>query len=91
MKIRSKLLLNALVTTVCVLGLGITGYVFVNKVANVSLSLFEREALPILKINEVEKTAQVFYSRIVVHCNSTNPAEQEKIEKEIASLNGQLT
>ncbi len=90
MNIRSKLLLNAFITIVCVLGVGVTGYFFTNKVANVSLSLFETQALPVLKINEAEKAAQVVFSRLIVHSNSSDFDAMAQIEQEIEELNGQL-
>ncbi len=91
MNVRSKLLLNAIITIICVLGVGITGYFFTNKVANVSLSLFETQALPVLKINEAEKAAQVVLSRLIVHNNTSDYDTMEKIEQEIDELNGQLS
>jgi ABC-type transporter Mla subunit MlaD len=90
MNVRSKLLFNAIITIVCVLGVGITGYFFTNKVANVSLSLFETQARPVLKINEAEKAAQVVFSRLIVHSNTSDLDTMEKIEQEIDELNGRL-
>lgn len=91
MNVSSKLLLNAVISIVCVLVVGLTGYFFTNKIANVSLSLVETQALPILKINEVEKTAQMIFSQLVVHTNTSESEEMENIEAEIKALYGQLS
>ncbi len=56
---------------------------FTNKTANVSLSLVETQALPILKINGVEKTAQMIFSRLVVHTSTSESEKMENIEAEI--------
>ncbi len=90
MNVKSKLSLNAVIAIVCVLAVGLTGYFFTNKVAKVSLSLVETQALPILKINEAEKTAQMLFSRLVVHTSTSESEEMAKIEQEIEKINGQL-
>ncbi|UCF90613.1 MAG: MCP four helix bundle domain-containing protein [Desulfobacterales bacterium] len=90
MNVKSKLLLNAGISILCVLVVGLTGYFFTNKVAEVSLSLLKNQAQPILRINEVEKTAQMIFSRLVVHNSTSDSDVMGKIEEEITALNGQL-
>lgn len=90
MNVRSKLLVNAFIAIVCVLAVGLTGYYFTNKVALVSMSLVKTQAMPILKINEAEKTAQMIFSRLVVHNSTSESEEMSKIEQEVEKLNGQL-
>jgi methyl-accepting chemotaxis protein len=83
MNVRGRLLLNAVITLVCVAGVGVTGYVCTGRVASVSLSLFDDEALPLLKIQEANKTAQGVFALLIAHSSATDAQVMAKIEKEL--------
>ncbi len=84
MTIRSKLLFNALLTTLCLIGVGGAGFFFTNRVADISLSLFEEDALSIIRMNEIEKDAWEILSRLVVHCSVSEPDVMTQLEAEIS-------
>ncbi|MDM8549203.1 methyl-accepting chemotaxis protein [Desulfobacterales bacterium HSG2] len=90
MSIRSKLYLNMFITIFCVVAAGCVGFFFTGKAADVSRSLFETEAVPALKINEIEKTAWEVLIRFVVHCSVSEQEMMEQLEEEIGRLNEQL-
>ncbi len=86
MSIQSKLLVNALVSIVCLLVIGGAGLFTIDRVAKVSFSLFETGALPVIRINEVEKNAQEFMIRLIIHCAVSEHERMEKIEQKIDKL-----
>ncbi|MBF0273783.1 MAG: response regulator [Nitrospinae bacterium] len=90
MKIRNKLIINALIAIVSILTMGITGYFFTSNVANVSLRLFETEALPIIKINQIEKTLQGELLRLIGHVSAEDPDRMDQLKAEIEALHIQL-
>ncbi|MBF0489580.1 MAG: MCP four helix bundle domain-containing protein [Candidatus Omnitrophica bacterium] len=90
MAIKFKLYFNVFFVFVCLLCGGATGYYFVDKVASVSQSLFESQALPIIKINEIEKTSQDIFTIIILHCGTSDIHQFEKIESDIKTLNLRL-
>ena len=91
MTIKLKLYLNALVVLLCLLCLGASGYYFVDRVAHVSESLLEDQALPVITINEIEKLSQSLYTRIILHCGTTDINRFKNIEDDINALNSDLS
>ncbi len=66
MGIRSKLTFNALVAAVCLLAIGAVGYFFTDRVATLSLNLFSKQALPIIRASEVQKAAREYLIHAIV-------------------------
>ena len=91
MSIKFKLYLNVFIAASCLLCVGATGYYYVNKVAHVSESLLEDQALPVIKINEIEKLSQAIFTKIILHCGTSDIKEFGKIEEDINALNAALS
>ncbi|MDM8521945.1 methyl-accepting chemotaxis protein [Desulfococcaceae bacterium HSG8] len=90
MGIRSKLLNNAFITILCVLVVGGSGFFFTNRVANVSLSLFETQALPTLKLYEVERNVWEVILRLMIHIGESDIENMEQSEKDLSHFNSKL-
>ncbi len=86
MSIRLKFIINAIVAIVCVLVMGATGFYFTSSVATVSLSLFEKEARPILRIMEVEKTSQSILLNLFTHISAIDEEMMKSLDTEILEL-----
>lgn len=83
MKIRSKLLLSSSIAIVCLILIGGVGFFSTNNVANISMALYEKQALPVIKINEVEKNAWEILIRLIVHAALSEPDKMRQLEQEI--------
>jgi len=90
MTIRSKLLLNALITVVCMISVGITGYFFANRLEKVSSSLLKAQVMPIIKMNEAKNTAKDIFLQLVIHNAASDIGAMKNIEKKINELNSQM-
>ncbi len=90
MKIRTKLLLNALISTLCLLIVGGIGCFFTEKVADISMAIVETEAIPIITINHIEKHVWEIMIRSIIHAGVTEPEKMERIEQEINGLKIEL-
>jgi methyl-accepting chemotaxis protein len=90
MKIRSKLAINTALAIVCLILVGGIGFFFTNSVANISTSIVQTEAVPLLKINEVEKTVSEILRYSIMHSAITAPEETKKIEQVIGELTTRL-
>ncbi|MCP4702184.1 MAG: hypothetical protein GY862_35795, partial [Gammaproteobacteria bacterium] len=66
MRIRSKLLINAVIIILCLIIVGGIGLFYVHSVASVSMSLVDDQAIPLLKINALEKSVWEMRSRLIV-------------------------
>lgn len=90
MTIRTKLIANALVAVFIIFLVGGAGFNFTNNVAKVSMALFESQALPVLQINKIEKTAQKYLLQLITHISAQEPENMEQIERNIQSISSQL-
>jgi len=90
MSIRNKLLFNVLIAIVSTLIMGIVGFIFTSNVANVSLQLFDNEALPVIKINQMEKNLQGELLRLIGHVSTEDPDKMDQLTAEIGGLSQQL-
>jgi len=90
MKIRSKLLLNALISILSLIVLGTTGYFFTNKVAEVSMAIVEKQAIPIISMNYVEKDISEMLIHLIVHTSVSEPDDMKKTEEKIDELRAQV-
>ncbi|MDM8549851.1 methyl-accepting chemotaxis protein [Desulfobacterales bacterium HSG2] len=90
MGIRTRLMKNAVIIILCVLGVGGSGFFFTDRVANVSLSLFETQALPTLKLYEAEKNVWEVMLRLMIHIGESDIGNMEQSEKDIREFHGQL-
>ncbi len=90
MRIRSKLLINTVITIVCLAVLGGIGFFYTHYVARTSLSLVELEAEPILKINELEELAWERWLRLVVHSGISDVETMQQLEQEMGQLNHKI-
>ncbi len=88
--IKFKLYLNALIVIVCMICVGASGYFFVSRVANVSELLFEKQALPVIKINEIEKVCQTIFAKIILHSSSSDFDRFSVIEADIEEFSKEL-
>ncbi|MDM8522322.1 methyl-accepting chemotaxis protein [Desulfococcaceae bacterium HSG8] len=91
MKISTKLLLNSLISILCLSVVGGSGYFFTDKVAEVSMTIVETQALPIIHTNNVEKDIGIIFLHFIVHTGITEPDEMEKIEQKIDKIKARLT
>ncbi len=83
MSIRLKLFINSAITIFCLFSLGISGFFFISRVANVSLLLVQEQAAPLLNLAEAEQNIWEVMFRINVHIGTTDPQNMENIEKEL--------
>lgn len=94
MGIRAKLLLNALFTIFCVIIMGGIGLFFIIRSTDISLFLYEEQALPVIQINHIEKTASEILIRTILHTTAFHPDEMKQHETElnhlIETMNSQL-
>ncbi len=87
---RTKLSLNILMTIVCIGAVGGAGFFFTNRVATMSMALFENEALLIMQLNAIEQTTWEIYTHYVQHAAVSNPEMMDQLEKEIDIFRTQL-
>ncbi len=90
MRIRIKLFLNVIITLLCVTVVGGAGFFFTTRVTNVSMALFEKEALPALQLDEVEKTAWEIFIRYVEHSAVSELDTMDQLEEQIRALDEQF-
>jgi len=90
MNIRNTLRLNALIAILSTLTIGITGFIFTSNVADVSLQLFDHEAVPLIKINQMEKTLQGELLRLIGHVSAEDPDKMDRLASEIHQRTQQL-
>ncbi len=90
MSIRSKLLFNALISIMCLLVTGGIGYFATDRVAKVSMSIVETQAIPVSNINEVERNIWEIWLRLIVHTGVTEPDQMKTLDQELSDLNAKL-
>jgi methyl-accepting chemotaxis protein len=90
MKIKSKLLLNAVISIACLLIAGGIGFFFTNSVANISLSIVKAEAFPLVKVDEIEKTLSEVLRYLIIHSATTDPEALKKVEELIGDMTEKL-
>lgn len=90
MKIKSKLLLNAVISIVCLLLAGGTGFYFTNSVANISLSIVKAEAIPLVKVDEIVKTLSEVMRYLIIHSAMTDPDGLRKVDQVIGEMTDKL-
>ncbi len=90
MKIKSKLLLNAVISIACLLFAGGIGFFFTNSVANISLSIVKAEAIPLVKVDEIEKTLSEVLRYLIIHSAMTDPDGLKKVEQSINDMTDKL-
>ena len=90
MKIKSKLLLNAVISITCLLLAGGIGFYFTNSVANISLSIVKAEALPLVKVDEIQKTLSEVLRYLIIHSAMTDPEGLKKVEQVIGEMTDKL-
>lgn len=86
----AKVSLGSFIAMAWVLILGGVGLLFTERVTEVSLSLVEGQAVPMLEVGNVEKTAWEIYLRGILHAGLSDPAEMEPLAEEIKALSAQL-
>jgi methyl-accepting chemotaxis protein len=90
MKIKSKLLLNAVISIACLLLAGGTGFFFTNSVANISLSIVKAEAIPLVKVDEIVKTLSEVMRYLIIHSAMTDPEGLKQVEQVLGEMTGKL-
>ncbi|GBC60297.1 hypothetical protein DENIS_1248 [Desulfonema ishimotonii] len=90
MGIRFKLSGNIVLSVCFLAAIGVVGFFFINRVATLSTDLFEKQAHPIIKISDAEKTAWEILIRQIVHCAISDPDAMEKLEQETGKLTVEL-
>ncbi len=89
MSIKLKLFINVVISIVCLLGVGVSGFLFINRVANVSLLLVEEQTTALLNLAEAEQNIWEVMFRINVHIGTTDPQKMENLEKELLRFSSQ--
>ena len=90
MRIQTKLFLNILITIICLMGVGGAGYFFTERVSNVSMSLVHTQALPALKMKEVENDAWEVFVRYSVHSAISEMDVMDELELEIKEMTAKV-
>ncbi|MEO5341368.1 MAG: methyl-accepting chemotaxis protein [Magnetococcus sp. MYC-9] len=88
--LRAKLSLWSLVAMFWVIGLGSVGLFFIDRVADVSLSLVDRQAMPLLEVGRLEDTLWEIHLREMLHAGLNSVQEMDRLDKELESLSTQL-
>ncbi len=83
-------MLNALITVVCMISVGITGYFFASRLEKVSSSLLKAQVMPIIKMNEAKNTVKDIFLQLVIHNAASDIGAMKNIEKKINELNSQM-
>ena len=86
MRVRSRILLNTIIILVCLAMIGGIGLFFTHHVANMSMSLVEEEAVPILKLNDLETSASDMWLRLIKHSAVSDVKVMQKLEQEMLQL-----
>ncbi len=90
MQVRSKLFLNTIIIIFCLSTVGGIGYYYTHNVANLSLLISELEAIPILKINELEATAWERWLLLIKHSGISDYEVMQNLEVEMKELDKQI-
>ena len=83
MSIKFKLLVNSLIAMLCVFCVGASGFFFISRVTNMSLSIVKDQAFPLVKLMEAEQGAWEVFLKISVHIGMTDPEAMNRLEQEI--------
>ena len=84
-----KIFLWSLLSMVWVVALGGTGLLFIHRVADVSLSLVNGQAVPMIEVGKIEKGAWEIYLRGILHAGLTSPEEMDRLNVETVTLTAQ--
>jgi signal transduction histidine kinase/CheY-like chemotaxis protein len=90
MRIRSKLLFNTFIIIICLSAVAGIGFYYTYHVADMSLSLVELEAEPLLKISSLENSAWEMWLRLIVHSGISEVETMQQLEQEMAQLDQQI-
>ncbi|MBF0162398.1 MAG: MCP four helix bundle domain-containing protein [Magnetococcales bacterium] len=88
--LRHKLSLWSLLAMLWVMGLGGGALHFIHQVADVSLSLVDHQAVPLIEVGQLKGRLWEVYMREVLYAGLNNVQEMKKLEKELAQLTSQL-
>ncbi len=86
MNIRAKLLLNGFIVLASLLLVGGIGYFYTHQVAQVSMTLVDKNADPILKADSLDKKIWESWQRLIVHTGIVQWDEMLKLETEFHEL-----
>lgn len=86
MRIHSKLLLHSIIVVCCLALIGSIGLFFTHRVANISISLVETEALPMAGIDELKNSIWEIWLKLVIHTSVADVDTMQQLEKEIVTL-----
>ncbi len=86
MTIRAKLLINGFIVLFALLLIGWIGYYYTNTVAQVSMTLVDEDADPILKIQTLDNHVWESWQRLIVHTGIVEWQEMLKLENEFYQL-----
>ncbi|MCP4698977.1 MAG: GAF domain-containing protein, partial [Gammaproteobacteria bacterium] len=90
MRIRSKLLINGVFMILCLFAVGSIGYFYVHNVTRLSMLLVDEQAIPILKLNDLEKPAWEIWSRLIAHTGTADRKTMQQIEQEITRFKQEI-
>ena len=90
LSLRVKVTVWSLVSMAWVVVLGGAGLYFTDHVANVSLSLVNKQAVPMAKVGNIKETAWEIFLRGILHAGVTDPTEMSKLATEMAMLQKRL-
>jgi methyl-accepting chemotaxis protein len=82
-KIREKLIANALLSGVFLLCVGGAGYYYTHTVATVSLAMTDKEAMPIIHLNKIKENAWEVLQRLVLHSSIADWDTMQKLAREM--------
>lgn len=88
--LRAKVSIWSGVAVVWVLILGGVGLLFIDRVASVSLSLVDTQAVPMIELGRIKGTVWEIYLRAILHAGLNRGAEMDKLAKEVVELSDQL-
>jgi len=83
LSIKFKLLVNSLIAMLCVFCVGASGFFFISRVTDMSLSIVKDQAFPLVKLMEAEQEAWEVFLKISVHIGMTDPEAMNRLEQEI--------
>lgn len=88
--LRAKVSIWSGVAVVWVIILGGVGLLFIDRVASVSLSLVNTQAVPMIEVGRIKGTVWEIYLRAILHAGLTNAVEMDKLAREVVDLSDQL-
>ncbi len=90
MKIRTKLTMNAIIATSCLILVGVVSFFYIHHLAGMSKKLVDEHAEIIIQTAELEKISWEIWSRLIIHTSTYDVEAMNTLDKELKQFQQQL-